>query len=57
MGVVHDGKILNTFDKNGDGLFEFDVKFENIGYYSICVKEVVNETTTTMKFVLKYNVK
>ena len=23
VGVVHDGKILNTFDKNDDGSFEF----------------------------------
>jgi len=57
IGIVHDGKILTTFDKNADKKFKFDLCFENSGYYGVCVKEVVDETTTTMKFVLKYNVK
>ena len=57
IGIVHDGKILKTFDKSADGKFKFNVCFENTGYYGVCVKEVVDETTTTMKFVLKYSVK
>ena len=56
IGIVHEGKVINTFDST-DGTFNFELNFGRSGYYSICVREVVDETTTTMKFVLKYNVK
>ena len=56
VGVVQNGKIMKTVDKNKYDKFEFDLDIDKCGYYSICIKEIIDETRTTMKFILKYNV-